>query len=100
MNEVYDDMIIHAAAIGDCEDQTRWRSWVNALRMPKGGTHQSAFDGALKSVGWKPTVRLVHVMMRDARFTGSSIRALDVPEFADSIEARIRAKLTEFRSQL
>ncbi len=95
MNEMYDDMIIHAAAMG-VSDTTIWRAWVNSLLMPQGGTHQTAFFDAMGEFSWTPTVGLIHVMMKDPEFTGSSIQRLNVPKFQKKIEMRIREKLVLF----
>jgi len=95
MNETYDDMIIHAAAFG-ISDTTTWRAWANSLLMPQGGTHQTAFSDAMGEFSWTPTVGLIHVMMKDPEFTGSSIQRLNVPKFQKMIETRIREKLIVF----
>lgn len=95
MNETYDDMIIHAAAFGDAT-KTTWRAWANCLLMPQGGTHLSAFSNAMNKFAWTPAVALVHVMMKDPEFTGSSIAKLNIPRFEKSIEARITEKLVPF----
>lgn len=96
MNVTYDDMIIHAAAAGEQCEETHWRTWVNAGLLPKGGTHKNGFVRALQAVQWEPVVALIHVMMRDPKYTGSIRSALVMPEFEDSIAARIEQKLAEF----
>lgn len=95
MNETYDDMIIHAAAFGVAHTTT-WRAWANCRVMPHGGTHQSAFSDAMGDYSWTPAVGLIHVMMKDPEFTGSSIERLNVPQFRDSIASRIREKLVAY----
>lgn len=92
MNEVYDDMIIHAAAY-EVADETNWTAWANCLLMPQGGTHQTAFSNAMAEFSWTPAVGLIHVMMKDPEFTGGTIARLNVPKFQESIESRIREQL-------
>ena len=92
MNQTYDDMIIHAAAAG-CGTTTTWRAWANCRLMPKGGTHQSAFQDAVADCSWTPSVGLIHVMMKDAEYTGSTIERLNMPHFRERIAKRIRSHL-------
>lgn len=98
MNETFEDMTIHAAATGE-QQETQWHTWANASRTRSHGTHRSGFEKALRKVGWKPALALIHVIMRDPRYAGPTRGELDVPEFEDSLALRIQAKLREFQAE-
>ena len=99
MQESFDDMMIHAAAVGYAENSTHCCSWVNYQKTPAGGTHQTAFTHALRTAGWKPQILLIHTIMRDARFAGPTRQMLDMPGLQHTIAERIQPLLSDYCRQ-
>ncbi|MCA9058974.1 MAG: hypothetical protein KDA85_10760, partial [Planctomycetaceae bacterium] len=64
--------------------------------MSEGETHESAFASELKRQDWLPAAAAIHVIMRQAEYTGSSIRKLNDPKFHSKFAARIRPFLADY----
>jgi len=92
LNTVHDEIAIHAAASGKQPkrfdefaqaNETQWTTWANGVQTAyskTSGTHQDAFDEALKSVGWQPRIAMIHVVMHEPKYAGPTKTKLDVPE--------------------
>jgi len=105
LNTMHDEVAIHAAAssstlrsvaiFNDSDEVTQWTTWANGTRTIYGktsGTHQDAFAEALESVGWRPRIAMIHVVMHQPKFAGPTKTLLDVPEKkAAMVEALIPA---------
>jgi DNA gyrase subunit B len=54
------------AAVFSCKQPLNLTfSWVNGIKTVEQGSHIQGFSQALKSVGWKPELSLIHVVMYD-----------------------------------
>ena len=74
---------IDVAIFGETRSQTHTYSWVNGARTPEHGSHIDGLFAALKKVSWKPVLSLIHVVMFDPRFAGSSRSARSLPHIQD-----------------
>ncbi|MFK7818413.1 MAG: hypothetical protein AB8G99_06830, partial [Planctomycetaceae bacterium] len=97
MNATFDDMTIHATAVGHAARPTTVRAWANGYFVCGGGTHLSAFEKALNTIGWTPAIVMIHVVMRDPRFAGPTRGTLEMPEYETAIHDRIVRKLRDFQ---
>lgn len=64
------DVQIQVAAIGEADEITEYRSWVNGCETAQGGTHVSGLQKALSEAGWQPKLALIQVIMFDPEFAG------------------------------
>jgi DNA gyrase subunit B len=85
---------IIAAAKGLAKEKTVAHfSWANGFYTVQGGTHATAFANALGSVRWKPAIAMIHVIMNEPQFSGTSKTKLCVEELKSAMAALIREQL-------
>ncbi len=100
LNTVNDGIQVQVAAIGDTENDTIYKSWVNGVETVEGGTHVIGLNKAFKNVSWRPRVAFIHLIMHDPRFAGPSRDALRSPLVENAIEKMVTESLIEFRSNI
>lgn len=73
-------------------------SGVNGARTLDHGSHIEGFSEALKAVGWKPELTLIHVVMHEPQFAGPMKAKLDVPFIQTVVKAALDKPLRQFMS--
>jgi DNA gyrase subunit B len=75
-----EEAIIDAAAVGTAA-KCEWHSWCNGSPTIDHGTHVDGFKEALRKLKWKPAVAMIHVIMKEPRFsapTQDHLRAVNI----------------------
>jgi DNA gyrase subunit B len=92
------DILIEVAIFGKARSRTRTYSWVNGTRTPDHGSHADGLQQALKKVGWKPKLSLIHVVMFDPKFAGPMRSKLAVPHIQNVIEHALGEPLQQHQN--
>lgn len=87
---------IQVAAIGNSNDQTLIRSWVNGSPSVEGGTHTEGLIDALSEVNWSPKIALIQVIMHEPRYAGPSRDALRNSETKEIVRELLSLPLSKF----
>ncbi|NEO85856.1 MAG: hypothetical protein F6J87_16620 [Spirulina sp. SIO3F2] len=90
-----ENIFIEAAALGDQENQKKMLklSWVNGVKTLEGGSHEQGFKKALKDIGWRPKLFLIHVVMLEPEFAGPVRQKLDVPHVCKVVRNALKEPL-------
>jgi DNA gyrase subunit B len=96
--QLKDGIQIQVATLGEADNATRYKSWVNGVETVDGGTHISGLIKAFKNTGWSPGVAFIHVIMHDPRFAGPSRDALRSSQVEIVVEELVTKSLKEFQS--
>ncbi len=94
----YKNVLIDAAAFGDNQSRRRIFSWVNGTGTPDSGSHVEGFLQALKEVGWKPVLCLIHIVMYNPQFAGPMGTKLDVPYVREAVRDALCEPLRQYRT--
>jgi DNA gyrase subunit B len=65
-----EDVEIIVGAVGESTSKPLYRSWANGSRTGLHGTHVDGLRDAFRSVKWKPTVAMIHIIMCRPEFAG------------------------------
>lgn len=81
------------ACLGQTDGDTEVLSWVNGGRTPEHGTHVDGALGALKAVGWKPSVLTISVVMKEPRYAGPVKQQLATAEVKKIVRNELKRAL-------
>ena len=87
---------IEVAVFGEQRSRPQMLSWVNGARTPDHGSHVEGLSRALKEVGWRPALSLIHIVMFDPAFAGPTATKLDVPHIREVIQNNLREPLLSY----
>lgn len=93
------DFILQVAIAGRAHKKCDERSFVNGNQTIDGGSHLTTLRSLLLSLKLTPAVALIHVVMKQPRFSGPSLDQLDAPEIAPIIKELLLPSLSEFASR-
>jgi DNA gyrase subunit B len=91
-----EDVTLAAAALGGTNGVCGWHTWVNGSRTVAHGSHQLGFTEALDKAGWNPAIVMLHIIMREPRYAGSTKDCLESPHVGDLITKGVRGALIEY----
>jgi DNA gyrase subunit B len=66
---------------------------VNGIKTVEQGSHMQGFSQALKAVGWKPELSLIHVVMHDPKYAGPTRTKLDAPHIRKVVKNALQEPL-------
>lgn len=87
---------IDLALVGSAPRPKHWKSWVNGVPTPGGGTHHIALERALAQENCLPAVCLLHVVMKNPEYAGPCKDELMAPALQHTFEAAFREVLKDW----
>lgn len=96
LHERSGDVVVTAAALGRTLDDTEGRTWANGCRTAQHGSHRNGFRTALRSVGWTPSIALVHIVTHGLQYDGPTMDRLLNKSVGEAVEKVTRGPLEEY----
>lgn len=91
-----DGIQFQAAAIGDTDINTEFRSWANGCLTSEDGTHVKGFMEALHKNHWKPAMALIHVIMHQPEYAGPTKDRLNSIKVFSVLDKELSKQIKQF----
>ncbi|WP_395751527.1 hypothetical protein [Prosthecobacter sp.] len=87
-----DGIHVNAAACGTAE-KCHWLSWCNGIATSLHGTHVAGFKDALRAEKWTPAAAMIHVLMKQPRFSAPTRASLTNEHVRKVVRQAIRDQM-------
>ncbi|MCA9060386.1 MAG: hypothetical protein KDA85_17875 [Planctomycetaceae bacterium] len=90
-----EDFEVYAAAAGSVSKaaDTDWMTWCNGSRTLEHASHKTAFAKALGTLGWRPGIAMIHVLMRNPQYGTPTKSRLTNLDLVTPLAAVVRTEL-------